>query len=107
MYAQIAAEYMHAWCRMKWPENGTDKIAGTKMASTMCRGEMIDCFDIISSGTHKYIPANKLTADLERPQGAGVYAFFKFSDGSYLLMTCDGPLAYWAGEMTDKAEWAQ
>lgn len=106
MYARLAAMYIHSYCRQKWPtvEDGKDHLHGTNMASTMCQGSWIDVFDVASSGTHKYIPTHKLNEDLGLRQGAGVFGYYRFKDGSYLLMTCDGPLAYWSGNADDKAK---
>lgn len=75
------------------------------MESTVCNGGLIDVFDHTGYGTHKYIPADRLTAELGMPEGAGVYGFWGMKDGSYLLLTCRGPLAYWSGKAEDKAEW--
>lgn len=99
MYAKIAADYIHVWCRATFPERNEG------MGSTMANGEMIDVFDHRGHGSHKYIPADKLTADLEEPVGAGVYGYWLMADGSYLLLTCKGPLAYWSGKAEDKASW--
>lgn len=105
--AALAADYIHAWCRQQWPED--KRLAHHKdsaqMASTVANGEMIDVFDHQGGGSHKYIPAAKLTEDLGEPQGAGVFGYWKMYDGSYLLRTCNGRLAHWSGKAEDKAEW--
>lgn len=102
MYARVAADYITAWCEKKWPPGSEPThLSGAGMASTMCMGDMIDAFDIISSGSHKYIPASMLNEKLGLPQGAGVYSYFLFKDKSYLLLTCEGPLAYWSGKEED------
>lgn len=101
MYAKIAATYIAAFCRETFDENPES------MESTMCSGQMIDVFDHVGYGTHKYIPTERLNDDLELPQGAGVYSFWKMTDGSLLLLTCGGRLAYWSGSDEDKAEWPE
>ena len=98
MYAKIAALYVKAYCKATFKEPEA-------MESTMCQGGFLDCFDITGTGSHKYIPTTKLNSDLGKRDGAGVYNYAKFSDGSYLLFTCDGPLAYWSGVTEDAAEW--
>jgi hypothetical protein len=98
-YAQIAAQYITAWCRATYAKNPD------KMGSTMANGGMIDCFDHRGHGSHKYIPADKLTEDLGERQGAGVYGYWAMNDGSYLLLTCRGDLAWWSGKNEDKAQW--
>lgn len=103
MYAKIAALYITAYCRETFKDkNGK---LGEDMGSALANGEMIDVFDHKGYGTHKYLPAEKLTKDLGEPVGAGVYGFWLMADGSYLLRTCRGKLAYWGGKPEDKAEW--
>ncbi len=104
-YAQIAGQYMHAWCRAKWPEPMAHQTDSAQMASTMANGSMIDVFDHKGHGTHKYIPADRLTQDIGEPLGAGVYAYWKMADDSFLLLTCNGRLAHWDGTPEGKAEW--
>jgi hypothetical protein len=107
--ARIAGEYITAWCRQKFapvaerPELRDEHPE--KMASTVANGNMIDVFDHKGSGSHKYIPADRLTQDLGEPLGAGVFSYWKMYDDSYLLRTCDGRLAHWSGKDEDKAEW--
>lgn len=101
MMAAIASGYVNAWCRAKWPEEGA------KMSSTMMNASMADVFDHIDYGSHKYIPADKLTRDLGEPTGGGVYGYWKMADGSYVLRTCRGPLAYWSGKTEDAAQWGE
>lgn len=100
MYAKTAAEYISAWCatNCKNPE---------RIESTLANGDMIDVFDHVGGGSHKYIPADRLTEDLGMPKGAGVYGYWRMQDGSYLLRTCPGPLAYWSGKNEDKAHWPE
>ena len=67
-------------------------------------GNLLDCFDIQSQGSHKYIPAEQLDAALGLPAGAGIYGYVKFADGSYVLRLCDGRLASWSGSIEDQPE---
>lgn len=97
MYANTAAQYIKAWCAATF--NDADR-----MESTMANGGMIDAFDHVGGGSHKYIPVEKLNEDLGLRQGAGVFNYWKMKDGSYLLRTCDGPLAVWYGG-EEKAFW--
>lgn len=98
-YARTAAQYITAWCRATYKENPD------RMGSTMANGEMIDCFDHRGHGSHKYIPADRLTQELGEPEGSGVYGYWAMNDGSYLLLTCRGDLAWWSGKDEDKARW--
>ena len=66
--------------------------------------EMLDCFDIVGQGSHKYIPSDELTVMLGLPAGAGVYGYVKFSDGSYVLRLCGGTLASWSGDIAESPE---
>ena len=101
-YAQTAANYINAYCCMEFPK---EHRAG--IASTLANGGAIDAFDHVGHGTHKYLPAERLTAELGEPQGAGVYGYWKMADGSYLLLTCRGPLAWWSGQDGDPAQWGK
>jgi hypothetical protein len=107
--AQIAGEYIQAWCRIKFAEDAPRPELRSKdpekMASTVANGAMIDVFDHKGGGTHKYIPADRLTDDLGEKRGAGVYGYWHMYDDSYLLRTCDGRLAHWNGRSDSKAEW--
>ena len=98
-YAQVAAQYITAWCRATYTKDPD------KMGSTMANGNMIDAFDHTRHCTHKYIPADRLTADLGEPIGAGVYGAWIMKDKSVLLLTCRGDLAWWSGEANEKAQW--
>jgi hypothetical protein len=102
MYAKIAAIYITAYCR----ETFAAKMNPEDMGSHVANGIMMDVFDHLGYGTHKYIPADRLTEDLGEKKGAGVFSYWKLRDGSYLLRTCRGRLAYWSGKVEDKAEWA-
>lgn len=101
MYAKTAAVYLTLWCKAAWPDDPKNE----NMGSTMASGNLMDVFDHRGHCTHKYIPAKKLSEDLGEKEGSGVYGSFVMSDGSYLLLTCRGKLAYWSGKEEDKAEW--
>jgi hypothetical protein len=88
-YARIAASQINAYCRMKWPEKGY-----ADMASTWANGSVIDAYDHVGGGSHKYIPADDFTKQLGEPIGAGVFSYWQMKDGSLLLRTCKGPLAW-------------
>ena len=98
-YAQVAAQYITAWCRATYTKDPD------KMGSTMANGGMIDAFDHSGYCTHKYIPADRFTTDLEEPIGGGVYAAWTMKDKSMLLLTCRGDLAWWSGKDDEKALW--
>jgi len=98
-YAQVAAQYITAWCRATYTKDPD------KMGSTMANGEMIDAFDHVGYDTHKYFPADRFTADLGEPSGAGVCGAWIMKDKSMLLLTCRGDLAWWSGKDDEKALW--
>lgn len=100
MYAKIAAVYIHAFCRETFVKDPDS------MAASMANAEMIDVFDHRGYGSHKDIPTNKLNKDLDQSKGGGVYGFWLMGDGSYLLLTCGGRLAYWSGKKEDKAKFS-
>jgi len=102
-YAKTAAEMFNVYCAVAFAAEGPDRAMA--MASTMANGEYIDAFDHQGGGSHKYIPADRLTDDLDQPRGAGVFGFWRMKDGSYLLRTCEGRLAWWTGKDEDKAQW--
>jgi hypothetical protein len=102
-YAKIAADCINLMCIEMFKDNAPR--SPVQMASTMANGEVIDAFDHQGGGTWKYIPADKLTLDLNERPGAGVYSYWHMKDGSYLLRTCHGALAHWSGKAEDKAEW--
>ena len=101
MYAKIAATYIGAFCRETFDKDPD------KMQSTVLTGAMMDVFANKGYGTHKYIPAAKLTQDLNLPDGAGVYGFWLMADDSYLLLTNPGAVAYWSGKDEDSAQWVK
>lgn len=98
-YARVAASVTNAWCVLKFDD--------VKMASTIFNGSYADAFDHTGYGTHKYIPADRLTRDLGEREGAGVYGFWHMKDGSYALLTCDGAMAWWSGKDEDAAQWGE
>lgn len=98
-YARVAAAQINAYCRMKWPKEGF-----ADMASTWANGSVIDAYDHEGGGSHKYIQADEFTEQLGEKQGEGVYGYWRMKDGSLLLRTCKGPLA-WAKD--GKAEWGE
>lgn len=100
MYAKTAAYYLQAYCELTFTDS-------KRMESTMATGSMIDCFDHLGYGSHKYIPADKLTEQLNMPKGAGVYGYWEFADHSYLLLTCPGPVAFWSGKVEDLPEFCK
>lgn len=99
--AQQAAAQINAYCRLKWPD---DREAN--MASTWAQGAVIDAYDHLGHGSHKYIPSARYTADLNEREGAGVYGYWIMADQSYLLLTCRGPLAY-ADTKDSTARWGE
>ena len=102
MYAHKVALYINSFCRMSSPNEDC-----AKLASMMASGEWIDCFDHLGDGSHKYLPEDKLNQDLGLQPDKGVYGYWRMKDGSALLLTCKGPLAWWSGKSEDKAEWGQ
>lgn len=101
--AQLACELIHAWCEKKWPGDGPSD--GARMASTVFNLDVMDVFDHKSFGSYKYIPSERLTRDLGESAGAGIFNYVQLYDGSYVLKTCDGRLAWWSGKEEDRAEW--
>lgn len=95
--AQIAADYINGHCHLVY--------GNVAMASKVANGEMIDVFDHTGGGTHKYIPADRFTQELGEPEGAGVYGYWRMYDGSYLLRTCRGPLAWQDAPREGLAQW--
>lgn len=56
--------------------------------------------DNYSEGTAKYIPKDELNKALGLPDGAGVFGYVRFDDGTYVLETCSNGLAVWGGADT-------
>jgi hypothetical protein len=106
--AKVAGTYIAAHVRVtfaeKLNENGKHE-SSDYMAGYILGGSMIDVFDHTGHMTHKYFESDRMTAELGEPEGGGVYAAYGMQDGSLLLLTCKGPLAYWSGQTGDKAEW--
>ena len=95
-YAKVAALSINLQARHIFNDVGR--------ASTLANGSIIDAFDHKGHGSHKYIDADRWTEDLGMEQGAGVYGFWIMKDGSYLLLTCKGRLAY-ADAYAGRAYW--
>ncbi len=87
--AKMACEFVKAMAEAKFPYD----------AKSMSKHvvEWLTFADIIDSGSHKYIPADTLSAELGQPEGAGVYGYVQFRDKSYILLTCHAGIAYWDG----------
>lgn len=98
-YAKTAANYITGYCRFLFPDRADE------MGSTMANGSLMDVFDHRGYGSHKYIPADRLTQELGMREGAGVYGYWAMSDDSYLLLTCAGTLAWWSGKTDEPAQW--
>lgn len=97
--ARIAVMYVGAYCRETFASDPD------RMQSTVLNGDFADVFDHVDHGSHKYIPADRLSEQLGLRPGAGVYGYWRMHDGSYILRTCPGPLAIWSGRAEDPAEW--
>jgi hypothetical protein len=98
MYARAAAYYIRALSKTMF--NEPDRMEGHVPSF-----ETLDCFDITDTGSHKYIPADRLSEQLGLPAGGGVYSYVRFSDNSVLLKTCPGRVAYWSGKTEDAPEY--
>lgn len=98
MYAKLASQFIALY---------TLSVYDDPKMESMVAPTVIECFNIKDSGTHKYIPAKRLSEDLGMKESEGVYGYWKFSDGSYLLKTCPGRLAYWSGSEWDMAQWSE
>lgn len=86
--AKMAAEFVKAMCLLKFPDD----------ARAMSK-HVVDwlTFADYTTGTHKYIPSDKLDDLLDLEPGSGVYGFLYFNDGSYILLTCHDGIAWWDG----------
>lgn len=99
MLANQFAQLVIAYCAHNFPK---DSLGMEKhQANSLAGSRLIDC----TCGTHKYVPKEKLNADLGLKDGEGVYGYARFQDGSYCLMTCMNGIAVWSGNVEDKAEW--
>lgn len=87
--AQMAAEFVKAMCLMKFPEDakGMSKLVV----------DWLTFANIKDSGSHKYVPKDRLNAELGLPEGAGVFGYVMFEDNSYILKTCRDGIAHWDG----------
>jgi hypothetical protein len=93
MQARIAATFVNAFCKEKWPDDWLG-MAPQAFETYAVSG----VFSTIASGTHKYIPAEQLSAALGLPYGAGIFGYWLFQDGSCVLLTCANGLAVWDGK---------
>lgn len=85
--AYRAATLITAYCRATWPDKWAD------MPSTMA-DHFAGSFDGASYGSHKYVAQlDEINARLGAREGAGVFGYWRFSDGTQMLLTCEGPLA--------------
>ena len=84
--AYKAATLITAYCETKWPGD-------VSMASTMA-DHFAGYFDGASSYSHKHVQQlDEINERLGAKPGAGVYWAWRFSDGTQMLLTCEGPLA--------------
>ena len=100
MYAKTATYFIQAYCVVNF-------VNPTRMESVVADGILMHVFDYSSYGTHKYINSDDLTIQLGMTPGAGVYGYYLFPDGSFLLKTCPGPVAFWSGKGEDKPEFCK
>lgn len=91
MKAKMVARFILAYTKHVWPDDYV------QMAKTGAPDYVGRYFSPTDAGSHKYIPADRLTADIGAKQGSGVFGYAKFDDGSYLLYTCFHGLAVWDG----------
>lgn len=87
--AKTAAEFVKCYAEAKF---GKYAIQMSKYVV-----DYLTFADIKDSGSHKYIPADDLSAKLGQPADAGVYGYVMFQDGSYILLTCHAGIAWWDG----------
>lgn len=90
MKAKTAALMVQAYATACFPDDG---IGFEKH----CLDNFLYVGDYVSQGSHKYVPTERLNDQLKLPQGAGIFGYVKFDDGSYILQTCSNGLAVWAG----------
>jgi len=91
MKAKLACEFAVAMAQRKF----SDDVK--KMAPYCLEWLNFMMVDGMSYGSNKYIPTQDLNDELGLPTGAGIYAYYKFEDGSYALLTCSDGLAVWSG----------
>lgn len=89
-HARMAMEFCRAISEKRFPDDARNM-------ERFCVDWLASIDAAVDSGSHKYIPVEKLNAALGVPDGAGVFGYRKYADGSYLLMTCNTGLAYWDG----------
>lgn len=88
--AKMACMFVQSTAKQQFPDDAI------RMENVVL-GWLTSFADIKGSGTHKYIPADRLTADIGADAGSGVYRYVEFHDGSYLLNTCKHGVAVWEG----------
>ena len=83
--AYTAAMAIAATCKAMWPD-------GHETMQSNWAEHMAAHFDGASYASHKYLPGGleESNAYLNLPSGAGLYGFWKFSDGTWLGLTCGG-----------------
>lgn len=86
-----------AYCQAVWPN---DNSVFAHQASLSA----LSFATITSSGSHKYIPADRLSEELGLRQGRGIYGFLEFEDDSILLLCSDGRIAHWDADEESKPE---
>ena len=88
--AKLAVWFARVGARDKFPDDaeGMSKIV---------LGWLVSIGVDASYGTHKYIPTSWLNEQLGLPDGAGIYGFYRFDDGSYALLTCRNGVIAWNG----------
>jgi len=87
-----AAVLVSGWCAAKWG-------AANDMHSTMVESFINAFKGYRGGGSHKYISElAEINSRLGLPDGAGVFWYHAFDDGSRLFLTCEGPLAILDGE---------
>ena len=94
MIAHTIALHIQAYCQVCFPNDPL----GMEKHSVITLGSLAE-----SSGSPKYIPADKLSADIGAEQGSGVFGYYRFKDGSYLLLTCYHGVCVWDGKDESKA----
>lgn len=84
--AYKAARLVTEFCKATWPDSWAT------MPSTMA-DHFMDAFDGASYRSHKYInQLDKINEHLGATNG-GVFGYWRFSDKTQILLTCDGFLA--------------
>jgi len=104
--AEYASKMITAYCRAIFVKDNGDDITSDEMGSIMTEiPSLIDTFDHIGYLSHKDLPKRLINSDLGTPIGSGIYGAWAMRDGSYLLLTCCGELAWWLGTFRDHAQW--